>query len=67
MSMKSSLLKGQQAADLLGVKLCTLSRMRFEKRGPKWVQVGRLVRYREDHLEEYISQQTKGIAPNPTK
>ena len=47
-------LNEKQAADLLGCSAALMRRMRREGRGPRWTRIGRLVRYPETWLLEYI-------------
>lgn len=49
----------EQAANFLGISPRTLESMRWKGTGPKYVKVGRLVRYRIDDLESYISSRTQ--------
>ena len=44
----------RQVAQLLGCSASALRRMRRENRGPRWTRVGRLVRYPEAWLIEFI-------------
>ncbi len=53
-----TLLTTQQAAWLLRVSHKTLQRMRVEGRGPKFVKIGRCVRYRQADLLAWISANT---------
>ncbi len=53
-----TLLTTQQAAWLLGVSHKTLERMRVEGRGPRFVKVGRCVRYRQRDLLTWIANNT---------
>ena len=43
-----------KAAELLGISLETLRRMRRLKSGPKWVRHGRRVLYRDGSEHEYL-------------
>jgi hypothetical protein len=44
------------AAEYLGgVPLATLSWWRHKNIGPKYLKIGRLVRYRRSHLDEYLA------------
>ncbi len=45
------------AARYLGCSAALLRRMRRERRGPRWTRVGRLVRYPERWLSEYVEAQ----------
>lgn len=58
MTALSTLLTTQEAAELLRVKESTLEQWRWQGRGPQFVKVGRLVRYRYSDLEEYTSIRT---------
>ncbi len=46
----------RKAAELLGCSVALLRRMRREGRGPKFTRIGRLVRYPEDWLYQYIEE-----------
>ena len=46
----------RRASKLLGCSVALLRRMRFEGRGPKFTRIGRLVRYPEDWLHQYIEE-----------
>lgn len=48
------LLSTPQAAAKLGVAPATLVDWRFRRKGPKYAKVGRLVRYREPDLVEFL-------------
>ena len=53
-----TLLTIQQAAWLLRILRKTLKRMRVEGRGPKFVKIGRCVRYRQGDLLAWITTNT---------
>lgn len=44
------------AAIFLGVKANTLEIWRSQKRGPKFVKIGRLVRYRRKDLDAFLDE-----------
>lgn len=44
----------REVAAILRCSVAALRRMRRERRGPKWTRIGRLVRYPEPWLQEYI-------------
>ncbi len=44
----------REAARLLGCSVALLRRMRLERRGPKFTRIGRLVRYPQDWLYQYV-------------
>ena len=50
----SSLMTEQDVAKQLHVSLALVRRWRFEKRGPMFVKVGALVRYRPEDLEAWL-------------
>jgi predicted ATPase len=53
-----TLLSEGQAAVVLTVKIKTLQAWRGRGGGPKFVKVGRLVRYRQEDLEQFLSERT---------
>lgn len=50
----STLLTEADVAERLQVSLASVRRWRLEKRGPIFVKVGSLVRYRPDDLESWV-------------
>ncbi len=62
--MFGELLKETEVAKKLRVSLACLRRWRLEKRGPAFVKIGQLVRYRPDELELWIqSLPSGGLVP----
>ena len=54
----------KEVAGQLNVSLATLRRWRLERRGPRFVKVGALVRYRPEDLEQWMAAlPTGGTAP----
>ena len=53
-----TLLTTEQAAWLLRISRKTLERMRVEGRGPRFVKIGRCVRYRQRDLLAWITTNT---------
>jgi len=53
-----TLLTTEQAAWLLRISRKTLERMRVEGRGPRFVKLGRCVRYRQRDLLTWITTNT---------
>lgn len=51
----TALFSTREAANHLGVKPSTLEQWRWNGRGPRFVKVGRLARYRLGDLERFIS------------
>jgi len=55
-----NLLTEEEVARHLHVSLAALRRWRLEKRGPKFIKVSALVRYRPEELEEWLATQPAG-------
>jgi predicted DNA-binding transcriptional regulator AlpA len=53
------LLTERETAERLRCTEAALRRWRRERRGPRWVKLGRLVRYKEGDLEAFIEQSTE--------
>jgi predicted DNA-binding transcriptional regulator AlpA len=51
-----SLLNQKQAARILGLSVRTLERYRITGTGPRYVRLGRLIRYRPNDLKEWIER-----------
>lgn len=49
----------QEAAEALGVRPCTLEAWRSRGTGPRYVKLGRAVRYRAADLDDYIESRTR--------
>jgi predicted DNA-binding transcriptional regulator AlpA len=57
------LLDEKRVAEFLKVTVHALRRWRFEKRGPQFIKLeGRLVRYRQEDISEWLRLQTVGGA-----
>ena len=52
-----NLLTTKQTADLLGLKFNSLEIWRLQGKGPKYRKIGRLVRYAESDILEYLDAQ----------
>jgi excisionase family DNA binding protein len=50
-----SFLNEQEVSKRLNVSVATLRRWRLEKRGPMFVKIGSLVRYRPEDLDSWVS------------
>jgi hypothetical protein len=50
-----------EVAEMLRCSRACLRRMRRENRGPRWIRVGRLIRYPEQWLREYIERNGSGV------
>jgi predicted DNA-binding transcriptional regulator AlpA len=51
---RSNLLKEAEVADFLNVSVLTLRRWRWQRRGPRFVKLGRAVRYRPEEVEDFV-------------
>jgi len=56
------LLSEKEAATRLSCTPAALRRWRRERRGPKFVTLGRLIRYRESDLESFVEANTQNVA-----
>lgn len=54
-------------AKQLRVSVASLRRWRLERRGPKFIKVGPLVRYRPEEVEAWLSALPTGGAQSETK
>ena len=52
------LLNEKQVAQFLNCTKAALRRWRREDRGPRFVKIGRLVRYRQEDVEDFVNQNT---------
>ena len=55
------LLTENKASEILNCTTAALHRWRREGRGPDFIKIGRLVRYRESDLMEFIDTNTRKI------
>jgi hypothetical protein len=55
-----NLLTEEQVAQQLHVSLASLRRWRLERRGPRFIKVSSLVRYRPEDLEEWLRRLPAG-------
>jgi excisionase family DNA binding protein len=53
--MAGRLLTTEQLAEWLGVSVGTVNRFRLRGDGPKYVKIGKTVRYRESDVEAYLA------------
>ena len=47
----------KDVARILKCSVAGLRKMRRERRGPRWIRVGRLIRYPEESLQELLAEQ----------
>ncbi len=57
--MSEALINDLEAARLLGLSAATLRNWRVQGRGPKWVTLGRAIRYNPKDIQRFIESQTK--------
>jgi hypothetical protein len=57
----------REAAGALRCSVACLRRMRRESRGPRWTKIGRLVRYSDQWLNEYLEANSNHEANAPSK
>jgi excisionase family DNA binding protein len=50
-----ALLTEEEVAEQLHVSVASLRRWRLERRGPQFIKVGSLVRYRPEELENWLA------------
>ena len=65
----STLLTEEEVARQLHVSIASLRRWRLERRGPQFIKVGSLVRYRPEEIESWLEALPTGGAeadPKPT-
>ena len=58
-----SFLNEQEVSKRLNISVATLRRWRLEKRGPMFVKVGSLVRYRPEDLDSWVATLPTGGDP----
>ncbi len=51
-----------KVSDFLGLPVATLAQWRYLGKGPRWIKVGRHVRYRMSDVEHWLSQNASGDA-----
>jgi predicted DNA-binding transcriptional regulator AlpA len=54
------LLHPRDAAKMLGVSISWLAKSRLRGDGPRYVKIGRAVRYPESSLREYVKSRMRG-------
>lgn len=58
-SVKTALLNTRQAAEHIGIKETTAEIWRCYGKGPRYLKIGRLVRYRLSDLDAWLDQQAR--------
>jgi excisionase family DNA binding protein len=65
-SVVAALLTELEVSHVLRVSLATLRKWRVEKRGPRFIKIGSLVRYQLEDLREWLSSlPTGGMVVSP--
>ena len=62
----NDLLTTREVADYLGVSEATLTDWRYRRRGPEFLRVGRLIRYRKDSLLLWLDEVTVEMRGPPS-
>jgi hypothetical protein len=62
----NNLLNEHQTAELLRVSVRNLQRLRTNCSGPRWVKIGRLVRYQLAAVEDFIRACNRESSPDGT-
>lgn len=57
MPSQTDLFTPTELAEYLNISPRTLIRWRNERRGPDWIRVGRVVRYRRQDVEAWLNKQ----------
>ena len=60
-----NLLNENEVSKQIRVSLAALRRWRLEGRGPRFIKVGSLVRYRPEELETWLASQPAGGSSEP--
>jgi predicted DNA-binding transcriptional regulator AlpA len=60
MQTMDRLIDQKAVSEIMGVSTKTLEYWRWKKIGPKFLKVGKLARYLESDIQEFISQLAKG-------
>jgi excisionase family DNA binding protein len=63
--MFEGMLTTEEAARFVGLSPRTLEKRRHEGGGPRFLKLGRLVRYRERDLEEWIARSVRVSTSDP--
>lgn len=57
--MEDKIYKASPVAELLGTTVGTLAYWRYMGKGPKFIKLGRAVRYRESDVNAWLDAQTR--------
>ena len=58
------LLNDHEVAALVGVSVATVRRWRLLRRGPRYLRIGVLIRYRPDSIRQWLDARPTGGAPD---
>jgi predicted DNA-binding transcriptional regulator AlpA len=56
-----------EASEILAVTKAALRRWRRERRGPRFVKLGRLIRYSQTDLESFVERSTQNVLQDKRK
>lgn len=56
---ESKLLTPAELANILGLNIASLRNWRWKGKGPKYIKVGHLVRYKQSDVNEFIDEQSR--------
>lgn len=62
---QDQLLNEHAVAEVLGVSVATVRRWRLLQKGPKFLKLGALVRYRADDVTAWLESRPTGGEPEP--
>lgn len=62
MASRQKLATTAEVAEYLDRPVATLRQWRWLNRGPRWVKIGKSVRYRWSDIDAYVDEQTRGAA-----
>ena len=64
LNTQQRLLNEHEVADSCSISVLTLRKWRSQRRGPQYVKIGALVRYRPEHVDAWIvAQKSSGSLP----
>jgi excisionase family DNA binding protein len=67
MASVDQLVDGKTAAKLLNLSVRTLERHRVAGTGPRFARLGRLVRYRQSDIDEWVQSSLRTSTSDPTQ
>ena len=55
------LMTEDETSEILKCTVAALRRWRRERRGPRFVKLGRLIRYRQSDIEDFVDRSTQNV------